>query len=892
MAARNVAVRLAVVDGQKVKAELTEVGEAGQKALTQIEQSSGPASAGLDKVARSAETAGRAAPALGDLSVMMAGFVGGLAAGAVNIASGWLAQLPQVFGNILRTGEEAAESQRRLETALRVTGNTSGLTAQQLLDFSDQQEAATLDTAESIQDAAAILATFKSVSGDTFTRTISLAQDMSTVFKTDLKSSITQLGKALEDPINGLTSLRRIGVSFTDEQKEMIKVLDETGRKFEAQQAILTAIEQQGILGQAAAQAEGVTGASNRLADAWGNMLEAIGQTDAVTSLAGGAFRGLASLMEGVTANITGQANSIEERLKRAKETLAGIQDYKSEHPILSRFGLPGAERAAESQVRALEGPAAANAQISSMLSGMQERFAREAAERQQIEIKTNAVLQDQANIEKEIGKLKKDSGEKAAQALAELERNRTRLENQRTPETSESVDKALAQAEELYRRKKELIDEEARRAQEAEARKGESAARAIERERDARARATERQRQEEERNTIKQITSTQTLQDAYTQLAGTQIENIDLVLKRQLEANDREIKNIELREAADVAATQRAELEKKNLRETTLLAAGKEVSLARIGAAESRARDPARDEEERTAAAREGMELRIQLEREETAQRLANLQLVGLSEQDYAIAREAYLMASEERIQEIVAKTSRQREDDGITAEKAATTFSRTISSGLTELVMQGKEGFSNLSDAFQTFLDGMQRQLVQTGIEAAIGTTGKGGAGGSGILGMIFGAATTAGTSYATGGAGGGASGSAGGSGIQGWNAQWAHTGSPGVAIHAPAELWAGAPRYHTGHTPPALAPWERAAIITKDETVSTPSQMAAMRAPINVTINNHSSEPVNTREDGQGGMQIDIGNVVANTLSKPGSPARQMLRGIIQSEMRSGA
>lgn len=138
--------------------------------------------------------------------------------------------------------------------------------------------------------------------------------------------------------------------------------------------------------------------------------------------------------------------------------------------------------------------------------------------------------------------------------------------------------------------------------------------------------------------------------------------------------------------------------------------------------------------------------------------------------------------------------------------------------------------------------------------------------------------------------GGSGGGSSGG-GSPSIQGWNATWAHTGSPGVAVRAPAELWRGAPRYHSGYNPPSLAPWERAAIITKDETVSTPAQEAAKRAPINVTINNNSSEPVNARDDGRGGMQIDIGTIVANAMSKPGSPAHQTLRGMIQSEMRSG-
>jgi hypothetical protein len=60
------------------------------------------------------------------------------------------------------------------------------------------------------------------------------------------------LGKALQDPVNGLTALRRAGVTFTDAEKEKIRVLVESNRTLEAQDAILTAIEGQ-VGGTAAA---------------------------------------------------------------------------------------------------------------------------------------------------------------------------------------------------------------------------------------------------------------------------------------------------------------------------------------------------------------------------------------------------------------------------------------------------------------------------------------------------------------------------------------------------------------------------------------------------------------------------------------------------------------
>jgi hypothetical protein len=63
-----------------------------------------------------------------------------------------------------------------------------------------------------------------------------------------------QLGKALEDPIKGITALARSGVTFTEQEKEKIKVLVESGELLEAQNMVLGAIEKQ-VGGTAAASA-------------------------------------------------------------------------------------------------------------------------------------------------------------------------------------------------------------------------------------------------------------------------------------------------------------------------------------------------------------------------------------------------------------------------------------------------------------------------------------------------------------------------------------------------------------------------------------------------------------------------------------------------------------
>ena len=113
MAERNLAVRLAVIDGGKVKAELRDVGESGERALKRIEDAGRPASKALQAVdAAAGEVRGSlesAASRLGPVGAALtrlgpAGLVTGAALGAI------------AFGlkTSLEAAAEAETSYRRL----------------------------------------------------------------------------------------------------------------------------------------------------------------------------------------------------------------------------------------------------------------------------------------------------------------------------------------------------------------------------------------------------------------------------------------------------------------------------------------------------------------------------------------------------------------------------------------------------------------------------------------------------------------------------------------------------------------------------------------------------------------------------------------------------------
>lgn len=329
MSERHLYIRLAVKDGETVRRALTQLGEDGSRALARIEQASKPASRGLlalNEVTSAARVRleGFAGNLGGVGSAMLRLGPAGLVAGAA------LGGLAVALGKGLHEMETAQQSLLRLEAVLKATGHASGLTGRELNDLADAMEASTMATAEGVMDAASVLATFRSVSGDTFVRAIKAAQDLSAVFGQDLRSSAVQLGKALEDPVEGITALKRVGVTFTASQREMIAAMVEAGDVAGAQVLILETLEKQ-VGGAGEAEAGGLTGATHHLKAAWGNLLEEMARTPMVGGVVETTLRGLASFFNDIKdwfkgPDIGAQVAAKVRELAEAERRLAELQ--------------------------------------------------------------------------------------------------------------------------------------------------------------------------------------------------------------------------------------------------------------------------------------------------------------------------------------------------------------------------------------------------------------------------------------------------------------------------------------------------------------------------------------------------------------------------------------
>lgn len=182
---------------------------------------------------------------------------------------------------LVTLSNKQAKAEAQLKSALKSTAGAAELSFKQMKDYAISLQDVTLYGDEAIITTEAMLATFKEIKGDVFKDALVAILDLSQAMGQDLKSSAVQLGKALNDPIVGLTALQRVGITFTEQQKKTIKTLAETGRVAEAQRLILAELRSEfGGSARAAAAAQG--GGFKQFLNILGDIAEVAGESLAV----------------------------------------------------------------------------------------------------------------------------------------------------------------------------------------------------------------------------------------------------------------------------------------------------------------------------------------------------------------------------------------------------------------------------------------------------------------------------------------------------------------------------------------------------------------------------------------------------------------------------------
>jgi len=232
---------------------------------------------------------------------------------------------------IVNATKEQEQAVAQLEQGLATTGNAVGYSLEQLTKKAEELQKATTFGDEGIIQAMSQLVTFTGITKDQFDRTTVAVLDLATRMDGDLKGSVVQLGKALNDPVANLSALSRSGIQFNTTQKAMIKDLVESNKLMEAQDIILTELEKQ-FGGSAAAARDTFGGALEGLTGAFNDLFEASGDLDGAKESVESLTTTLQDpeIKAGINALISGMVQLAAHALRFASSTANGVSNISS----------------------------------------------------------------------------------------------------------------------------------------------------------------------------------------------------------------------------------------------------------------------------------------------------------------------------------------------------------------------------------------------------------------------------------------------------------------------------------------------------------------------------------------------------------------------------------
>jgi phage-related protein len=205
------------------------------------------------------------------------GKLGGLIAGAFSVAAISSFTKEAILG--AEAAQKASDRLAQVAKSMNIFGTETGLVTKRLNDFAETQEFQLGVDADIIKATQAKLLTFKelALSADeqsgAFDRATKAALDLAATGFGTAEGNAVQLGKALNDPIKGITALAKSGVTFTETEKAKIKELTTSGKLLEAQDMILKALET-----QVGGTAEATATASAKMTLAFNAMKDGVGE--------------------------------------------------------------------------------------------------------------------------------------------------------------------------------------------------------------------------------------------------------------------------------------------------------------------------------------------------------------------------------------------------------------------------------------------------------------------------------------------------------------------------------------------------------------------------------------------------------------------------------------
>src|SRR6185295_11293634 len=232
---------------------------------------------------------------------------------------------------VVGPAETYEEILKQTNDAVKSTGGAAGLSAQQITDLATSLGQVTFFSRDTVQSGENLLLTFTGIGKDVFPQATKTMLDMSKAMGQDVKSSAIQLGKALNAPATGLTALTRVGVTFTAQQKAMIKEMVAAGNTAGAQKIMLAELQRE--FGGSADATKTFAGRWQILTDRFNDFKEQIGMVvmPALAAITGWITDHIMPVMDGFASFLQ---NVVVPAL-----TAFGVYIQKNIIPILQSWG-------------------------------------------------------------------------------------------------------------------------------------------------------------------------------------------------------------------------------------------------------------------------------------------------------------------------------------------------------------------------------------------------------------------------------------------------------------------------------------------------------------------------------------------------------------------------
>lgn len=204
-------------------------------------------------------------------------------AGSILLAQGAAFAANQAVNFLKGMADEAREAEkvaRSTAQGIATMGAASWISAQQVGDLAESISNKIGVDDEVIQQSANLLLTFGSVKNaagamnNVFDRAVLASQDLAAKGFGDADAAAKMLGKALNDPIKGMTALGKAGVTFSQAQKDQIEKMVKSGDLLGAQKMLLAEVEK-----QVGGTAEATVDAGDKMAVRWANFQEQLGES-------------------------------------------------------------------------------------------------------------------------------------------------------------------------------------------------------------------------------------------------------------------------------------------------------------------------------------------------------------------------------------------------------------------------------------------------------------------------------------------------------------------------------------------------------------------------------------------------------------------------------------